>query len=148
MMPEVSFDYITGIKKFSSPRELRLYLRALLESYQMSRDNIDSVTGDMIRGGGEESAQSKGWFKVGSMFANKSDPNRAGLDILFQIIKEAKPKIQAVEASLKTLDKMEETMIPVDATLMLYLRDGVPERIVIGGEAKEEKPEDSASQPA
>lgn len=145
MMPEVTFDYVTGIKKFRSSLELRLYLKQLLASYEKARDMVDSITGDMIRYENDmDKPQSRGWFKVGTIFANKTDPSRAGLDILFQILKEAKPKVQLVEASLKTLEKMEESSIPADTPLLLYIRDGVPERIVIGGEVSSQG--DSAGQ--
>jgi hypothetical protein len=133
LIPDVSFAFQTGVKRFASTKELRLYLKELLESYERSRDMMDFITADMLREGHSEQAnQSKGWFKVDELFLNKSDQTRAGLDILFQILRDATPKIRAAEASLKAFEKFEALGIPDNVTVLLYLRDGVPTRIVVG----------------
>ena len=139
MIPDSSFEYSTGVKRFETIRDARLYVKKLLESYEKTRDNISALAGDIMRdsGGGDES-QSKGWYKVGSLFANKTDTTRAGLDILFQVLRESKPKIAAVEEALRSLNKFEEAEFIESETVLLYIHQGVPERIVVGGNLAEE----------
>jgi hypothetical protein len=145
VIPNVTFQFETGIRRFDSSREVRLFLKQLLESYEKSRDLIDAVSGEILRNGRlPEQAQSKGWFKVGNLFLNKTDPTRAGLDIMFQILRETRPKISALEEALKAIGRFEEFTIPEKTAFLLYLRDGIPERIVVGEAASpkeaEEKP--------
>jgi len=138
MLPDLSFPFETGIRRFKSTKELRLFLKDLLVSYEKARDAVDFITADMLRDGQSVAeAQSKGWFKVDELFVNKSDQMRAGLDILFQILRETTPKMRAVEDSLRAFDKFETMGVPDDTTILLYLRDGVPARIVVGGEQLE-----------
>ena len=148
MIPDVSFPFETGVKRFSSTKELRLFLKNLLDSYEKARDKMDFITAEMLRGGdAPEVAQSKGWFKVDELFLNKSDQTRAGLDILFQIMRESKPRIRLVEASLKAFEKFDGLGIPDDTAVLLYLRDGIPSRIVIGGDVGTEAPKGGPTPP-
>jgi hypothetical protein len=133
LIPDVSFQFETGVKQFSTTKELRLYLKKLLDSYEKTRDMVEFIAADMLRDRKTtEEAQSKGWFKVNELFVNKSDQTRASMDILFQILRESKPKIRSVEESLRAFERFESMAIPDDAGVLLYLRDGVPDRIVVG----------------
>lgn len=143
MIPDVSFQFETGVKRFATTKDLRLYLKQLLDSYEKSRDMMDVITADMLRDdSAPEGNQSKGWFKVDEMFVNKTDQTMAGLDILFQILRDSTPKIRSVEASLKAFEKFDALAIPDTVTVLLYLREGVPVRIVVG-----ESPEPKAKNP-
>ena len=133
MIPDVRFEFYTGVQQFYSARELRLYLKRLLDSYERTLDLVHSATSDMIRGSDEEEGQSKGWFKVGNLFANRSDPITAVRDILFQIIRDTRPKVAHLQESLRTFDTFSELPVPDNSVFLLYLREGVPVRIVIGG---------------
>lgn len=133
MIPDVSYQFETGVRRFGSTKELRLYLKKLLEAYQKTTDTIDFITAEFLReGSSSEAAQSKGWFKVDELFINKTDQTRAGLDILFQVIREATPKIRLVENALIAFDKFESFAISDDIPVLLYLREGIPVRIVVG----------------
>lgn len=109
-------------------------MKELTDTYLREYDKVSSLTGDLLREEDMEShkARSKGWFKAGNMFANKADPTRAGLDIMVQVMREAKPKINSLEESLKAFEQIESLQIPDEATILLYIREGVPERLVIG----------------
>jgi hypothetical protein len=133
LIPDVSFQFETGVRRFNTTRELRVFLRELLTSYERSRDAVDLITADMLRDGqGMTEAQSKGWFKVDELYVNKSDQTRAGLDILFQILRESTPKLRIVEDALRAFDKFEAMGVPEDTTVLLYMRDGIPSRLVLG----------------
>ena len=141
MIPDVSFQFESGVRRFNSTKELRIFLRDLLTSYEKSRDAVDLITADMLREGqAMPESQSQGWFKVDELFVNKSDQTRAGLDILFQILRETLPKMRAVEDALRAFDKFELMGIPDDTVVLLYIKDGVPVRLVVG-ESQEPKPE-------
>ncbi len=139
MIPEVKFEFTTGVERFDSLQNLRSYLKQLLDAYQREFDKVNSLTGELLRNEDMESdkARSKGWFEAGNMFVNKSDPARAGLDIMLQVIKEAKPKIASLEESLKAFEQFENLQISEDAIFLLYLREGVPERIIVGPSSQE-----------
>jgi len=133
MIPDVRFEFYTGVQQFYSARELRLYLKRLLENYERTLDLVHSATSDMIRDEEDAEGQSKGWFKVGNLFANRSDPITAVRDILFQIIRDTRPKVAHLQESLRTFETFTELPLPENSVFLLYLREGVPVRIVIGG---------------
>jgi hypothetical protein len=133
MIPDVKFEFYTGVQQFYSARELRLYLKRLLESYERNLDLVHNATSEMIRGDEDSEGQSKGWFKVGNLFANRSDPITAVRDILFQVIRDTRPKVAHLQESLRTFETFTELPLPDNSVFLLYLREGVPVRIVIGG---------------
>ena len=138
MIPDVSFMFETGVKRFNNIEDLRMYLRKLLTSYEKSKDAMDFVTAELLRDGKmPDSPQSRGWFRVDDLLVNKSDQTRAGVDILFQILRDSAPRMRFVEASLKSIEKFSGFKIPEDAAVLLYLKDGVPIRMVVGGDINE-----------
>jgi hypothetical protein len=149
VIPEVRFEFVTGIRRFASVRDLRTFLKQLMDSYQKEYDKVSSLTGDLLREEDMEAdkARSKGWLKAGNLFANKVDPTRAGLDVMLQVMKEAKPKIASLETSLKAFEQIESLQIPEDAALIIYLREGVPERLIVGPATGKSRPQDPLTLP-
>jgi hypothetical protein len=73
------------------------------------------------------------------MFVDASDPEKGGMELTFQLVTEMKPRIAKTEEVLKTFETVEALPIPTDATFLLYLHGGIPERLVI--DTTEPKPE-------
>jgi hypothetical protein len=132
----------SGVLRFYSLADVRRYLKELLEKYQRDFDKSSNVIGSMLRNEGQKGMEvimSKGWAKVGSMFVNVQDPDRGGMEVVFQLVTEMKPRLAKTEEVLKTFESVEQLPIPGDASFLLYLHGGVPERLVV--DTTETKPQ-------
>ena len=76
------------------------------------------------------------------MFVDATAPGKGGMELTFQLVTEMKPRIAKTEEVLKTFETVESLPIPTDATFLLYLHGGIPERLVI--DTTEPKPESYA----
>lgn len=142
MIQETGTTLYSGVLRFYSLTDVRKYLKELLERYQRDFDRSSNVIGSLLRtegGKGMEVIMSKGWAKVGSMFVNVSDPEKGGMEMTFQMVTEMKPRIARTEEVLKAFDSVEGLPIQTDATYLLYLHGGIPERLVV--DSTETKPE-------
>jgi hypothetical protein len=134
MIPETGVNMVSGVLRFYSLTDVRKFLKDLLDDYQREYDKSSNVIGSMLRSDGQKGMEvimSKGWAKVGSMFVNVSDAEKGGMEVVFQLVNELKPKVAKTEEVLKTFENVEGLPIPDDATFLLYLRSGVPERIIV-----------------
>ena len=134
MIQETGTSLYSGVIRFYSLGDVRKYLKQLLERYQREYDKSSNVIGALLRtegGKGMEVIMSKGWTKAGSMFVNLADPEKGGMEITFQLVTEMKPRISKTEEVLKTFDAVEGLPVQGDATYLLYLRGGIPERLVM-----------------
>ena len=134
MIPETGVSAISGVKRFYSLSDVRRYLKELLDNYQREYDKSSNVIGSLLRsdgGKGMEVIMSKGWAKVGALFVNITDSEKGGMEVVFQIVNEMKPRVVKTEEVLKSFDSIEGLPIPDDATFLLYLRGGVPERLIV-----------------
>ena len=142
MIQETGTTMYSGVIKFYSLGDVRKFLKELLERYQKDYDRSSNVIGSLLRtegGKGMEVIMSKGWAKVGSMFVNVSDAEKGGMEMTFQLVTEMKPRISKTEEVLKTFESVEGLPIQADATFLLYLHGGIPERLVI--DTTESRPE-------
>ena len=142
MIQETGTTMYSGVIRFYALGDVRKYLKELLERYQRDYDKSSNVVGSLLRtegGKGMEVIMSKGWAKVGEMFVNVADPEKGGMEMTFQLVTEMKPRISKTEGVLKTFESVEALPIPGDATFLLYLHAGIPERLVI--DSTEAKPE-------
>ena len=134
MNPETGVSMISGVVRFYSLNDVRRYLKELLDTYQKEYDKSSNVIGSMLRFEGQRGSEvimSKGWAKVGSLFVNMADAQKGGMEIVFQIVNEMKPRVVKTEEVLKSFESVEGLPIPDDATFLLYLRGGVPERLIV-----------------
>lgn len=142
MIQETGTEMYSGVVRFYTLGDVRKYLKALLDRYQRDYDRSSNVVGSLLRtegGKGMEVIMSKGWAKVGSMFVNVADPEKGGMEMTFQLVTEMKPRISKTEEVLKTFESVEALPIEADATFLLYLHSGIPERLVI--DSTEPRPE-------
>ncbi|HXY56648.1 MAG TPA: hypothetical protein VEH01_03450 [Nitrososphaerales archaeon] len=142
MIQETGTNLYSGILRFYSLNDVRKYMKELLERYQRDYDRSSNVIGSLLRaegGKGMEVIMSKGWAKVGAMFVDVTDPEKGGMELTFQLVTEMKPRISKTEEVLKTFESIESLPIATEATFLLYLHSGIPERLVI--DTTEAKPE-------
>ena len=150
-------DLATGLIKFYSQAEITKYLRDLSEFYQKEAEKYGDKLGSMLRGGpGEPAAKdekkqdkgekkgdqkpkgsSGGWTKMGPIMLNTANPGPATTEVMYQVHEDLKQKLARTNEALKAFEQNASTLIPQNATFQLYVRDGVPERLIV--EAAEEK---------
>ena len=134
MIPETGGNALTGVLRFYSLSDVRRYLKGLLDTYQREYDKASNVIGSLLRSDEGKTMQvimSKGWTKVGSLYVNAADSERGAMEVVFQIVNEMKPRIAKTEEVLRSFDGVEGLPIPDEATFLLYIRGGVPERLII-----------------
>jgi hypothetical protein len=134
VIPETGTDVISGVFRFYSLRDVRRFLKELLDTYQRDYDKSSNTIGSLLRsdeGKAMEIIRSKGWSKVGGLFVNMADSEKGAMEVVFQIVEEMKPRIAKTEAVLRSFDTVEGLPIPEEATFLLYLRSGVPERLIV-----------------
>ena len=134
MVSETGVNMYSGVIRFYSLADLRKYLKELLERYQREFDRSSNVIGSLLRTEGQKGMEvimSKGWAKVGSIFVNIAEPDKGSMEVVFQLVTEMKPRLAKTEEVLKTFESVEQLPIPEEATFLLYLRGGVPERLVV-----------------
>ncbi len=127
-------DTFSGVLRFYSLQEVRKYLKELLEVYEKEYDESSNKMGLLLREEGDKGMEvimSKGWTKAGSMFVNIEDPEKSKMEVFFQFVTEMKPKVTETEEVLKSFDRGEALPIPEEATFLLYLRRGIPERLIV-----------------
>jgi len=142
--------------KFYSQAEITKYLKEVSEYYQKEAEKYGDKLGGMLRGGGEsvtkeEKKQDKGdkkneqkgkptgggWVKMGTLMLNTANTGPATTEVMYQIHEDLKQKLARTNEALKSFEQNANTLIPQNAIIQLYVRNGVPERIIVeAGEAK------------
>ncbi len=133
VIPEVSFNQSTSILRFHSVPDLRRYLKRVLDENLREMDKMSDAMALAMRDNryDAEHPSIRGWVKRGNLFVNKEDPDRATLDLLFHLSREIKPRIAQISESLKAVERLDAIGIDEDADTILYIRLGIPERIIV-----------------
>jgi hypothetical protein len=142
--------------KFYSQGEITKYLRELSEHYQREAEKYGDKLGLMLRPGAEpapkeEKKQEKGdkgdkkgdpkakasaggWVKMGSLVVNMANTGPASTEVMYQIHEDLKLKLARTNEALKSFETNANTILPQVGTFHLYVRNGVPERIIVEAE--------------
>lgn len=134
MRPEAGVETMSGVLRFYALSDVRRYLKEVLDRYQREYDKSSNIIGAMLRSDGGKSMEvimSKGWTKIGSLFVNMADTQKGRMEVVFQIVNELKPKLAKTEEVIRSFEALEGLPIPDDATFLLYLRAGIPERLIV-----------------
>jgi hypothetical protein len=151
-------DLATGLIKFYSQAEVTKYMKDVADYYQKEAEKYGDKLGGMLRTGPaqpaprEEKKQDKGdkkpdqkqrpggaggWVKMGSLMINTANSGPATTEVMYQIHEDLKLKLARTNEALKSFEQNASTLIPQNATFQLYVRNGVPERLIV--EAEEAK---------
>jgi hypothetical protein len=134
MEPESGMGFVTGLMRFYSVDDMRLYIKALLDSYEQELDRSSDVIGALLRDKGkkgDEIIKARGWTKVGAVFVNSTDPELGSMEVVFQMLNELKPRVAKTREVLRSFDVIGDLPIAQSSTFLLFLRAGVPERIIV-----------------
>jgi hypothetical protein len=143
--------------KFYSQAEITKYMKDVADYYQKEAEKYGDKLGGMLRAGPGESASKeekkqdkgdkkddqkgkpsgRGWVKMGTLMLNTASTGPAMTEVMYQIHEELKQKLARTNEALKSFEQNANTLIPQNAVIQLYVRNGVPERIIVeAGEAK------------
>jgi hypothetical protein len=142
--------------KFNSQAEVVRYMKEVSEYYQKESEKYGDRLGGMLRTGpgapapkeekkqdkGDKKADQKskagpgGWIKMGSMLLNRANSGPATTEVMYQIHEELKSKLARTTEALKSFEQNASTLIPQNASFQLYVRNGVPERIIVEAEVE------------
>jgi hypothetical protein len=136
MTDETGVDLFTGLIRFYSLTDVRKFLKELLESYQKEFDHASAIIGSFLRTDEQKKMEvimSRGWTRAGSLFVNITDAQKGWMEIVFQHVNDLRPRVMKTAEVLKAFDAVEGLPISEEVTFLLYLRAGVPERLVVDG---------------
>ena len=78
------------------------------------------------------------WRRVGVIVVNDRDPNRGTLELMIEAMEDCKAKATRTAEALTSVNELEESGVPETASILVYLRHGVPLRIVIDNQKNPE----------
>ncbi len=154
MSTQAGVELASAMIKFYSKEDVSRYMKGLIEAYKKQIDLHGDKLGSLLRAEPQATKQdkkdaksdkssdtktkvsSKGWIKMGSMLFNTSDPITGTTEVIFQIHEEMKQKLARVAESLKSFEEASGSIIPEGALYILYLRNGIPERMIVDSEEK------------
>ena len=151
-MAQATVFTLPGLLKFYSKEEIKKYLRDLAGFYQGQVDTFGEQLGTLMRSGQEKAAEdkkqkkqddekskfvTKGWTKMGTLLVSLGGSVSAITEVSLQLHEEYKAKLAKTSEALKSFEEQANTLIPENSTYRLYLKNGVPERILV--EAAEAK---------
>lgn len=154
LFTQAGVELVSAIVKFYSKEDVSRYMKNLIENYQKQVDQHGDKLGSLLRADPQVPKQdkkeaksdkssdakgrltSKGWLKLGSMLFNTSDPRTGTTEVIFQIHEEMKQKLARVAESLKSFEEASGSIIPDGAVYLLYLRNGIPERLIVDSQEK------------
>lgn len=127
-----------GLVKLSSIEGLRLYLKDLMSQYEKEADKYGMKVGALMRilereaqGRDLQKLREIEWKRVGKIVFNDKDPNRGTLELLIEAMEDYKVKASRTAEALTSINELIDNGVSDIAPILVYLRHGVPLRIVI-----------------
>jgi hypothetical protein len=127
-----------GLVKFDSLIDLRQYLKDLMSRYEVESDRYGEKVGRLMRilemensGKGVKKLREVEWRRTGMVLINAKEPKRSTLEIMIEVMEDYKSKAKRTGAVLASIISLDELNIPAGGFILLYLRHGVPLRIVV-----------------
>lgn len=140
-------EFSTGLIKFYSQAEVVKYMKEIADFYQKESEKYGDKLGSMLRGSGEAPKEEKkqdkgdkkpeqkkmggGWVKMGSLMLNTSNSGPATTEVMYQIHEDLKQKLARTNEALKSFETNVNTLAPQNAAFQLYVKNGVPERVIV-----------------
>jgi hypothetical protein len=131
------FIPVSGLVTFDSVQDLRSYVRQLLSYYEKEFDLYSQKVGSLMRlyekeqrGSESHRFRDDNWEKVGMLMVSKKNSLLGTLEVMLEAMEEYKVKMNRTTEVLTSFDDLEQFSVPQGASVTLYLRNGVPMRIV------------------
>jgi hypothetical protein len=68
---------------------------------------------------------------MGSLLINTANSGPAMTEVMYQVHEDLKQKLARTNEALKSFEVSASTLIPQSATFELFMRNGVPERVIV-----------------
>lgn len=140
---ECGVSAISGLLRFESVAEVKEFLKRSLAAYRSEYDWATEVIASMYRSMGERAAQGSAngsWSKVGELLVDASDPDKGRMELTLQLLTDMKPRVSRLVEVLTEFSRLEELPLKPDVSFLLYLRNGVPDRVIVeDGTSKQER---------
>ena len=146
MRSDTEFNPTPVILRLDSLSALRIYLKRILEHYQEDVDKYGDTSANLMReiakrsltgSSHENSSRNSGtgsssppWSKLGPLFLDTQDPLLGTNELVLQALEESQFKMSQTLKVLKTFDEVQNAGVSEESSLLLYLRNGVPDRLV------------------
>ena len=128
--------------RFDTIAEMRLYTKRLLDHYQKQVDVYGEMAGELMReilkrDGARPKPEKKvknkrqAWEKMGNMLVNATDELLGKNEVTLQVLEEYKSKLLAVKDVLRSFEELDRLNLVGSSSILLHLREGVPERIIV-----------------
>ncbi|MBI4257387.1 MAG: hypothetical protein HY619_00375 [Thaumarchaeota archaeon] len=155
-MQAESTHLLSGLKRFYSIDQIRSYINGLSEFYENEASRYGDWLGDLLRKAppveteapekekkpklpkgkskvpkGAPKPTSKGWIKIGSIQVNTNEPTTGSAEVLFEVLEEFKLKHSKAKEALQSLDNLTNISIPENASYLLYVKEGLVERLIV-----------------
>jgi hypothetical protein len=134
---------VCGVLRFDTVSELEDYVRALLNVYRKEYDRASDFIGSLYRTTGDRNTlglATESWEMLGTLIVDSTAPEKGQMDVAIQLLNDLKPRIAKTEEVVNDFEKLEKMPVPVSSTLLLYMRNGAPERLIVDSVgSKEEK---------
>jgi hypothetical protein len=138
MLQEIEPLPLPGLVKFDSILDLRHYLKNLMTQYEIESDRYGGKVGRLMRILEMENAGKKPkklreveWKRTGMIMLNTKEPKRGTLELMIEVMEDYRFKARRTGEVLANISALDEKGVPVGGSVLVYLRHGVPLRIVI-----------------
>jgi len=138
MLQEIRHSPPPGLVKLNSMRALKLYLKDLMVNYERETDRLGERVGRLMRvlergmkGKELKRLREVDWKRSGMLMVNTTEPGRGTLELLIEAMEDCKAKATRTAEVLAGVKELEGLGIPDNAAILVYLRHGVPLRVVV-----------------
>jgi hypothetical protein len=131
---------LPGLVKFDSVQSLRNYLKNLMTQYEVESDRYGEKVGRLMRILQMEAnvrdlkkLREVEWKRSGMVMLNTKEPKRGALELMIEVMEDYKAKGKRTGEVLASISALDELKVPAGGFILVYLRHGVPLRIVVDG---------------
>ena len=125
---------VTGVLRFEKLSDLEDYVRAMLTIYKQEYEKASDFIGSTYRATGERPPMglaTESWDMIGPLFVNSKSFERGQMDVAMQLLNDLKPRISKTEEVVNGFNVLETLQIPLTSSFLLYMRSGMPERLIV-----------------
>jgi len=140
LLQEIKPLPLPGLVRFDSTHSLRLYLKNLMTQYEMESDRYGQKVGRLMRilqaeaiGKDLDNLHEVEWKRSGMVMLNTKEPKRGTLELMIEVMEDYKAKAKRTGEVLANISALDELRVPAGGFILVYLRHGVPLRIVVDG---------------
>lgn len=142
---------MTGVAAFEALNELISFLDEEIRIYKELIDEFGDKLGKLLRtgdGGSMKISSSHpeknqgarvGWSRLGELLTHRGESSKAEAEMYFESTEQLKTRLARLEQVKGTVNKLSELEPEPRVTYLVYLREGIPERVLLRRKEEVEK---------